>query len=254
MRHASATAVAGLTATVVGLLALIANEGAFFSGEAERIQLNISAFDCAEKVDDHVLNLGISPVGFFDTQADLVMEMDLTEYAKKRCEILEIRPRRAAQFDLSGGAYVRTDHRMVNVNPADPDALQRQDCDCFHLASAEAEAGMLRTVLPGALRRITPDAYSVSLSVGGVGETPILGAYGLTGYVAKDGWNHDVTFQLARFSRIVSMTSILFATLLGIGIGALFEAALSAATGRRLMAFGAALKAQRRKDSGNDTP
>ena len=246
MGHAGTTAIAGLIATVIGLLALIANEGVFFSGDIERIQLNVSAFDCEESSEDHVLSLGIGKAGFFDLGADLILEVDLTPYAHRRCKTFQILPRREAVIDLSSIAYVRTDHRLIAANPAKPNDLQKQECDCLRLDNAAAEPGLLRLVLPDALQRVAPDAYSVRISAGGIGETPFLGAYGQAGYAAKDGWDHDVTFQLAQLGKIVSMTSILFATLLGIGVGALFEATLRAATSKRLATFGAALRTRRR--------
>ena len=56
--------------------------------------------------------------------------------------------------------------------------------------------------------------------------------YGKFGYASASRVAHDLTFRFEAYARISSIISVVSAALLGIGIGAMFEASLIVSTGK----------------------
>lgn len=236
------TLIAGLLASIVSLAALLGTEGVFFTTPPPPIVLNISGFDCqnrgfamAETLSG-ALSAGVEPPAALAMTADLILELDLAPFADSGCRYVALTPRRPVVFTVRSPHYARTDVRLDSHN-GQPLRIEGVFFERTpHPAAEDREASVLSARLPGALQRIRADAYAARISVSGVARIGFIETHRIRGqgFYDADQRQIDAVFALERFRRLANLAAILFAAMLGVGLGAVFEAGLMAATRRRL--------------------
>ncbi len=93
----------------------------------------------------------------------------------------------------------------------------------------------VRLIIPEAFARVSSDAFASRLSItGSKADFSFAQSFGKAGYGAFGHRRTDLTFMVSAYRRFSRIISVVFATLLGIGIGAVFEASLTLSTARRL--------------------
>ncbi len=236
--RARLTLIAGLLVALASFAGLLANEGLFLPDDRQRIQLNISGFECNSALSNEpYLRVGIANATFTGLTADVVLDVDMRRFVNAGCQFFEIKPRRPVIFDDQSPHFDYSPFRTTTYNKE----TLRFNGDYFkRTAEATGSDGIetrIVATIPGAFRRVGADTFATRISMGGLDEVLFIESHGQRGGALDNDWETDIVFSLSEFSRLSSLMAIILATFLGAGIGAVFEAVLMLATARRLGHF-----------------
>lgn len=257
MRREKITRWAGVLVAVVSLALLLVNEGLLFRASPAPIDLSIRGIECAGDVDAvfkgaSVTSLDIiaeiSGQRFFGMAADLEMKIGFDAFSRADCARVEIESAAPLRFSDNSGFYdsadaahrIRVDDRgdrlpgpttteiLVFERNANQRGVQQDWGD-------PNRTEFVRILLPGVFERLSAGGYATRFDTGGERHRfRFAESYGKTGAGASNGPRTDLSFRLQAFDRISSIITIVFATLLGVGVGAVFEASLILSTARKI--------------------
>lgn len=230
MRREIVTLWAGVLLAAGSLAILLVNEGVFFDTEPPETAIMVQGRDCAGDILEIVRPVTVSIEGatFFGGAADLVYRVGVDPFVAQGCQGVRLVPFMAAELTDRTSKYdvddsiEEWDDKVTHLTRTDqPDAFVERFAD-------------VELRFPGLFKRVSADAFVARLGLPEDSRFATVQAYGKVGYWSEGDDGVDFTFRFDAFERISSVIAIVFATLLGIGVGAVFEATLIMSTMRRL--------------------
>lgn len=243
---------AGLGLSLISLAALLIAEGAFLSAEPAPIALSIAGRGCdrADPPAPGALDIGLEDRAFFKSGATLAAILDLTPFAAAGCAEIAIAmdrpwrifdnspfydPRDAANQDrfqgstrLPGVAAAGTTTLVRNANAYSPDSS----------GGGGGRFNFVRLYAPDGFARTGADRFAARLTLARQApQIRLLQSFGQTAEPLSHRRRHDISVRIADYARVQSVLTVVFATLLGIGVGAAFEARLILSAARRIEAL-----------------
>ena len=248
----------GALVALLSLTLLLINEGLLFEASPRASQFSIQGVSCSgdknalfqgSSVNNLEIIADISNHSFFSLSADLELKIGFDAFSRAGCQQVDIEstaPMRfkdnssfydsgmsafKVQFDASGNRIPGgpTTTSVLNFQRNDNQRSNQQDW------GDPNRHDFVRIILPGAFERLSAGDYAARLNTGDtLHRFRFTESYGKTGSGAGNGRRNDLSFRLQGFERLSSIITIIFATLLGVGVGAVFEASLVLSTTRKL--------------------
>lgn len=229
MFQARVTLVVGALLALMSFVALLGNEGVFFNAQPERLPVTLIGSGCAAETEAPPSAPAVVEIdgdGFLALSADLAIEIDLAEFLAADCAVLRITSPQAHELE----------DNAVNFDFETPEDAPNTSVWRRNQIPADDGALANRVVIrfADAFSRVGPTVFAARLTYSEDAALRTLETFERSGVLRRGADGVDVSFQADAHRRYVGVVAIIFATLLGIGIGAIFEAMLIIATLRRI--------------------
>ncbi|MBX2854990.1 MAG: hypothetical protein KTR21_08380 [Rhodobacteraceae bacterium] len=257
MKREKITRAIGALVALLSLGLLLVNEGLLFHASPTPASFSIRGLDCSgdpdalykgASVNSLEILADISSQSFFSLDADLEIKIGFDAFSRAGCEQVEIASEESMRFKDNSSFYDSnmtafeiqhnaTGERLPGPTTSGVLAFKRND----NKPSVQQDWGnpnrheFVKVILPRLFERLSASDYAARLNTGDERHRfRFAESYGKVGAGASNGRRNDLSFRLQAFERISRIITIIFATLLGVGVGAVFEASLILSTARQI--------------------